>query len=188
MRGENCGWWALPPVSLWHCSDALDEDEFCAPGGLLTNPPIRFPFRAPAALNLPTTLHVCQCLMLNFHLDSSVSRRRSLQRFKLGTRPWECLFRAFHSFWINPFSFLTQSVSPVLPSWLLKSPALRKLPNWGGCLCYFLALKSTPILLAFPGFPRARSTVTGELQHCSHGSGIMCLSERLVHWGGLIAL
>lgn len=67
---------------------SLAEDEFCAPGGL-TNPSLRFPFRAPAALNLPTTLRECQCLILNFHLDSSVSRQRSLKRFKLGTRPWD---------------------------------------------------------------------------------------------------
>lgn len=67
-----------PSVSLWRHSDVLAEDEFCAPGGLLTNPPIWFPFRAPAALNLPTTLRECQCFMLNFHLDSSVSRQRSL--------------------------------------------------------------------------------------------------------------
>lgn len=129
MRGENCDWWAPPPVFVWQISDALAEDEFCAPGGLLTNPPIWFAFRAPAALNLPTTLRECRCLMLNFHLDSSVSRRRSLQRFKLGTRPWECLFRAFHSFWINAFSFLTQSVFLILSSWFLNSPALRKLPS-----------------------------------------------------------
>lgn len=66
---------------------SLAEDEFCAPGGLLTYPSIQFPFRASAALKLPTTLRECQCLILNFQLDSSVSRQRSLKRFKLGARP-----------------------------------------------------------------------------------------------------
>lgn len=93
---------------------------------------LTYPFGSPLELLQLWTfpqLRECQCLMLNFHLDSSVSRRRSLQGFKLGTRPWECLFEAFHSFWINAFSFLTQSVFSILPSQLLAALLCGSFPT-----------------------------------------------------------
>lgn len=140
------------------------------PGGLLTNPPIRFPFRAPAALNLPTTLRECQCRVLNFHLDSSVSRQRSLQRFKLGTRPWECLFRAFHSFWINAFSFLTQSVFQFCPASSWTAQLWGSFPTEVGA-CAVSYLKKQPHPFSLPRIPKSQIHRDKGLRCCLHGSG-----------------
>lgn len=140
------------PVMLCNCFNW----GLCVPGGLLTNPSIQLPFRAPATLNLPTTVRECRCLVLNFHLDSSVSRQKSLWRFNLGTRPWECLLKASHR--KTPFPFLTQAVSPALPSCVLSRLALRTFPSWGGHCA--VSYSKDLILLAFLRLSWARSTVT----------------------------
>lgn len=143
---------------------------FCAPGGLLTNLSIQLPIRAPATLNLPTALRECQCLILNFYLDSSVSRQKSLQRLKFGTRPWGCLLKAFHSFWKNASPFLTQSVFLALPSALWSRLALRLFPSWGGH-CVISYSKKVPGLLSLP------KIIKGQI-HCDKEVSIVALTAK----------